>query len=171
MSALCLLDFLVIVQGVAKVLFVGYVLVRGRPVFLSPSVNASLREVVIVMTMRGVYQASPVMFIRTEVMGSFASIGAMVPEPAIPAFLRVVARSSAGIDCWHHTSWLGPSYWLPVWFDPLYDVIYACGHFGSFETFFDVDPHFGQLSFFFVILTSLGQYEFFMSFHSSVPPF
>src|SRR6266566_9839819 len=95
----------------------------------------------------------------------------MVPEPAIPTFLGVVAGSSAGVDCWHHTSWLGPLYWLPVWFDPFYDVIYAGSYLGSFETFLDVDSHLGQLSFLFVVFTSLSQCELFMSFQSSVPPF
>src|SRR6266566_8184411 len=107
------------------------------------------------------------MCIRTEVVGGFTTIGAMVPEPAIPAFLGVVARSSTGIDRWHHTSWLGPSYWLPVWFDSFYDVIYAGSYLGPFETFFDVNSHLGQLSFLFIVFTLLGQYEFFMSFHSS----
>ena len=55
MSALHLFDLLVVAQGVAEVLLVGYVVVWGRPAFLSPSVDAGLGEIVIVVMMHGVY--------------------------------------------------------------------------------------------------------------------
>jgi len=143
MSISRLLDLFVVVQGVAGVLFIGYIVMWGRPAFLLPPVDTGLREVVIVVAMRGVHQTPPIVCIRTEVVGGFTTIGAMIPEPAIPTLLGVVAGSSAGVDRWYHTSWLGPSYRLSVWFDPLYNVVYAGGHFGSLETFFDIDLHFG----------------------------
>ena len=143
MLVLCSLDHLVVIQGVAEVLFIGYVVVLRRPALLSSPVDASLGEVVIVVTMHGVHQASPVVCVRTEVVGGFTTIGAMVPEPAIPAFLGVVVGSCTGVDRWYHASWLGPLYRLSIWFNPFYNVIYAGGHFGSFETFFDVDSHLG----------------------------
>src|SRR6266567_439418 len=123
-----LLDHLVIVQGVAEVLFIGYVVVLGRPALLSSPVDASLGEVVVIMAVCGVDQASPVMCIRAEVVGGLATIQTMVPESAIPTFLGVVTRSGAGVDHGYHTAWLGPSYWFPIWLDSLYNVIYAGGH-------------------------------------------
>ena len=60
MSVLHLLNFLIVVQGVAEVLFVGYVIVWGRPALLSPSIDAGLGEVIIVVAVCGVHQASPV---------------------------------------------------------------------------------------------------------------
>src|SRR6266566_2000805 len=116
-----LLDHLVIIQGVAEILFVGYVVVLGRSALLSSPVDASLGEVVIIVTMRGVNQASSVVRVRAEVVGGFAAIRAMVPEPAIPAFLGVVAGSGAGIDRGHHTARLGPLYRLSIWLDSLFD--------------------------------------------------
>src|SRR6266567_7157144 len=95
----------------------------------------------------------------------------MVPESAIPTFLGVVAWSSAGVDCGHHTARLGPSYRLSIWLDLLYNVVYAGSHLGPFETFFNIDSHFGQLPFLFVVFPSFGQHELLVSFHSSVPPF
>ena len=83
------------------------------------------------------------MCIRTKVVGCFAAIRAVVPESAIPTFLGVVVGSSAGVDRGHHATQLGPSYRFSIWLDSLYDVIYAGGHFGPLETFFDVDSHFG----------------------------
>src|SRR6266566_2095182 len=165
-----LLDHLVIIQGVAKILFVGYVVVLGRPMLLSSPVDASLGEVVIVVAMHGVNQASPIVCVRAKVVGGFAAIRAMVPEFAVPTFLGVVAGSSAGVDRGHYTTWLGPLYRFPVWFDSFYNVIYASGHLGPSEVFFNIDPHFGQLPFLLVVLPSFGQDEFFVSFHSSVSP-
>ena len=167
---LCSLDYLVVVQGVAEVLFVGYVIVWGRPALLPPSVNAGLGEVVIVVAVCSVHHAFSFMCIRAKIMGGFAAIRAMISESAVPTFLGVVAGSSTGVDRGHHTTWLGPLYRLPVWFDSFYDVVYASGHLGPFEAFFNVDLHFGQLSFLLVVLPSFGQYEFFVSLHSSVPP-
>ncbi len=57
MLVLCSLDYLVVVQGVAEVLFVGYIVMWGRPAFLSSSVNAGLGEVVIVVVVCRVYHA------------------------------------------------------------------------------------------------------------------
>jgi len=107
MLVLCSLDYLVVVQGVAEVLFVGYVIVWGRPALLPPSVNAGLGEVVVVVVVCSVYHALSFMCIRTEIMGGLATIGAVVPEPAIPTFLGVllvIIGSSAGVDCWYHAS-------------------------------------------------------------------
>ena len=142
----------------------------GRSAFLSSPVDASLGEIVIVVTVCGVNQASPVVCIRTEVVGGFTTIGAVVPEPAIPAFLGVVVGSSTGVDCGYHTTRLGPSYRFSIWLDPFYNVVYAGGYLGPFEAFFNIDSHFGQLSFLFVVFSSFGQYEFLVSFQSSVPP-
>src|SRR6266567_4158330 len=103
-----LFDDLVVVQGVAEVLFIGYVVVLGRSAFLSSPVDTSLGEVVVIVAVCGVDQASPVVFIRTEVVGGFATIRTMVPEAAIPTFLGVVAGSGAGVDCGYHTTRLGP---------------------------------------------------------------
>src|SRR6266566_3764486 len=94
----------------------------------------------------------------------------MVPESAIPTFLGVVAGPSAGVDCGHHTTRLGPSYRLPIWLDSFYDVVNAGGHLGPFEALFDVNPHLGQFSFLLVVFSSLGQHELLVSFQSSVPP-
>src|SRR6266576_4337766 len=91
-----LLDYLVVIQGVAKILFVGYVVVLGRPALLSSPVDASLGEVVIVVAMRGMNQASPIVCVRAEVVRGLAAIRAMVPESAVPTFLGVVAGPSAG---------------------------------------------------------------------------
>src|SRR6266566_3267048 len=165
-----LLDHLVIIQGVAKILFVGYVIVLGRPALLSSPVDASLGEVVIVVTMCGVNQASPIVRVRAKVVGGLAAIRAMVPESAVPTFLGVVAGSSTGVDRGHHTTWLGPLYRFSVWFDSFYDVVYASGHLGPFEAFFNIDLHFGQLPFLLVVLPPFGQHEFFVSLHPSVPP-
>ena len=63
MLVLCLLDYLVVIQGVAEVLFVGYVVVRGRPVFLSSSIDAGLGEIVIIVTMCGMNQTSPIVHV------------------------------------------------------------------------------------------------------------
>ncbi len=54
-------DDFVLIEGIAEVLFIGYVIVLGSPAFLSSSVNASLGEVVVVVAVRGVDQTSPVM--------------------------------------------------------------------------------------------------------------
>src|SRR6266699_3001096 len=78
-----LFDYLVVIQGVAKILFVGYVIVLGRPALLSSPVDASLGEVVIVVTMCGVNQASPIVRVRAKVVGGLAAIRAMVPESAV----------------------------------------------------------------------------------------
>ncbi len=137
---------------------------------MSSPIDAGLGEVVIVVTMRGVNQASPIMCVRAKVVGGFAAIRAMVPESAVPTFLGVVTGSSAGVDRGHYTTWLGPLYRLPVWFDSFYDVVYASGHLGPSEAFFNIDSHFGQLLFLLVVLPPFGQYEFFVSFHLSVPP-
>src|SRR6266566_117240 len=120
-----LLDHLVIIQGVAKILFVGYVVVLGRPTLLSSPVDASLGEIVIVVTMRGVNQASSVVCVRAEVVGGFAAVRVMVPEPAIPTFLGVVAGSGAGVDRGYYATRLWPSYRVSVRFDSFYNVIYA----------------------------------------------
>ena len=54
-------DDFVLIEGIAEVLFIGYVIMLGSPAFLSSSVNASLGEVVVVVAVRGVDQTSPVM--------------------------------------------------------------------------------------------------------------
>ncbi len=54
-----LLNNIILVQGASKVLFVGQVVVWGRPALLLSSINISLREVVIIMVMRGVDQTMP----------------------------------------------------------------------------------------------------------------
>src|SRR6266567_6260311 len=104
-------------------------------------------------------------------MGGFAVVRAMVPESAIPTFLGVVVRPGAGVDRGYHTTRLGPSYRLSIRFDSFYDVVYAGGHLGPFETFFNIDPHLGQFSLLFVVLSSFGQHEFLVPFHPPVPPF
>ena len=60
MSFLYLFNFFVVVQGVAEVLFVGYVVVRGRPVLLLSPIDAGLGEIVIIVTVCSMNQASPV---------------------------------------------------------------------------------------------------------------
>src|SRR6266576_2356758 len=61
--SLRLLHHLVVVQGVAEILFIGYVVVLGRSAFLSSPVDAGLGEVVVVVAVRGVNQAPSVMCI------------------------------------------------------------------------------------------------------------
>ncbi len=138
---------------------------------MSSSVDASLGEVIIVVTVCGVNQAPPVVCIRAEAVGGFTAIRAMVPESVIPTFLGVIVWSGAGVDCGHHTTRLGPSYRLSIRLDSFYNVVYAGGHLGPLETLFDIDSHLGQLPFLLIILSSFGQHEFLVSFHSSIPPF
>ena len=174
MSAPCLLDYLVVIQGIAEVLFIGYVIVWGNPALLSSPINTGPGKVIIVVAVCGVHQAPSFVCIQTKVVGGFATVGMMIPEPTVPAFLRVllaIAGSSPGVDCWHYAPRLGPPYWFVLWFDLFYNIIYMGGHFGSFEALLEVDAHFGQLLLFFVVLTSFGQYKFFMSLQSPVPPF
>ena len=53
-----LLDHLVIIQGVAEILFIGYVIVLGSSALLLSPVDAGLGEVIVVVAMCGVDQAS-----------------------------------------------------------------------------------------------------------------
>src|SRR6266576_481083 len=96
-----LFDHLVVIQGVAEILLIGYVVVMGGSALLSSPVDTSLGEIVIVVTVRGVDKAPPIVFVRAKVVGGFAAIRAMVPEPTVPALLGVVVWSGAGVDCGH----------------------------------------------------------------------
>ncbi len=50
-----LLDDVILVEGVAEVLFIGYVIVQGSPALLSSPIDACLREVIIIVAVRGMH--------------------------------------------------------------------------------------------------------------------
>jgi len=84
-----------------------------RPVFLSSSVDASLREIIIVVAMCNMNQASPIMCVGAQVVGRLTAVETVVPEPIVPILLGVksgVTGACSSIDGRYDTPGLGPLY-------------------------------------------------------------
>ena len=104
-------------------------------------------------------QASPVMCVQAKVVGGFAVVRAVVPEPTIPTLLGVrwgVTGACPGVDHWYYTAGLGPLYRFTFWFNVFDDVVDAGRYLGPFEVLLDIDMHLGNLPSFFIVLTPLS---------------